>query len=167
MNTILECEMFRIKEVPHPTAEVEILIAELDEYLCSLYPNESNHLAPVSELFTDATVFLVATMGDQLIGCGSVIVASEGYAEVKRLYVRNAFRQLKVAKAIMFEIERHMLAVGVSRLCLETGVKQEAAVNLYKRLGYFEREPFGSYIADPLSCFFEKQLVTSKSHPHT
>jgi putative acetyltransferase len=42
---------------------------------------------------------------------------------------------------------------------LETGVRQPAALALYRSHGYVERGPFGSYAADPLSTFFEKRLA--------
>ena len=42
---------------------------------------------------------------------------------------------------------------------LETGIHQPEALGLYRRLGYVERGPFGSYALDPLSVFFEKRLA--------
>ena len=50
---------------------------------------------------------------------------------------------------------------GVTRLQLETGVANHDALTLYRRNGYRERGPFGSYAADPLSVFMEKALPRS------
>ncbi len=41
---------------------------------------------------------------------------------------------------------------------LETGIKSDEALGLYRRSGYIERGPFGAYRADPLSIFMEKVL---------
>jgi putative acetyltransferase len=45
---------------------------------------------------------------------------------------------------------------GIRLYRLETGIKQPEALGLYRKLGYRERPPFGSYRADPLSVFMEK-----------
>jgi putative acetyltransferase len=42
---------------------------------------------------------------------------------------------------------------------LETGVVSHAALALYRRAGFAEREPFADYGPDPLSVFMEKQLT--------
>jgi putative acetyltransferase len=42
---------------------------------------------------------------------------------------------------------------------LETGIKQPEAIALYRKFGYAERGPFGSYQPDPLSLFMEKRLA--------
>ncbi|CCE05871.1 IAA acetyltransferase (fragment) [Bradyrhizobium sp. STM 3843] len=41
---------------------------------------------------------------------------------------------------------------------LETGIRQPAAIELYRSAGYVETQPFGSYELDPLSIFMEKKL---------
>lgn len=47
---------------------------------------------------------------------------------------------------------------GIPRLRLETGVRQPAAISLYRQLGYQEIAPFGDYVQHPLSVFFEKTV---------
>jgi ribosomal protein S18 acetylase RimI-like enzyme len=42
---------------------------------------------------------------------------------------------------------------------LETGVSQREAIGLYERMGYRKIAPFGDYPEDPLSFFYEKQIV--------
>ena len=48
---------------------------------------------------------------------------------------------------------------GVRVIRLETGVRQPESLALYRRHGYTERGPFGSYQRDPLSTFFEKWIA--------
>ena len=58
----------------------------------------------------------------------------------------------------MAALEAKLIKEGIIFARLETGIKQTAAIGLYKSLGYQERVPFGQYVTDPLSIFMEKQL---------
>jgi len=44
-------------------------------------------------------------------------------------------------------------------LRLETGIHQHAAIGLYEREGFRPIPPFGEYKDDPLSRFYEKQIL--------
>jgi len=43
-------------------------------------------------------------------------------------------------------------------LRLETGIHQKEAIGLYERMGFQSIPPFGEYVDDPLSRFFEKRI---------
>ncbi len=58
----------------------------------------------------------------------------------------------------MAALEREAAKLGVTLMQLETGIKQPEAIALYRKLGYAERGPFGTYQPDPLSLFMEKRL---------
>jgi putative acetyltransferase len=55
-------------------------------------------------------------------------------------------------------VEAAAAAEGVRRMYLETGVKSDEAIRLYRRLGYVECAPFAAYGPDPLSVFMVKSL---------
>jgi len=44
-------------------------------------------------------------------------------------------------------------------LRLETGIFQIEAIGLYDRYGFQRRPPFGEYVEDPMSVYFEKSLA--------
>jgi putative acetyltransferase len=46
----------------------------------------------------------------------------------------------------------------VRLLRLETGIYQREAIGLYERMGFRRIPPFGEYIDDPLSVFFERKI---------
>lgn len=148
--------MIQVVELNSPIDGVEELISELDQYLISLYPSESNHLVPLTELFNEYAVFMVATLNGELAGCGSAVWNNTDYAEIKRMFVRSEFRGQGIAKKLLLGIESCLEEKGIMHYCLETGVEQKEAIGLYESCGYFERDPFGSYILDPLSRFYEK-----------
>lgn len=81
------------------------------------------------------------------------------YGEIKRMYVRPAFRGMGFAKRLLHHLSDHARAHGVSLLRLETGIHQHEAIGLYERLGFRRIAPFGDYKPDPLSLFYEKSLV--------
>jgi putative acetyltransferase len=96
------------------------------------------------------------------VGCAGVAL-SETFAEVKRMYVRPATRGSGVADALLARIEAATRDAGLTRLCLETGDRQLAAMRVYGRAGFVRCAPFGPYAAmSPTSIatsvFFEKHL---------
>ena len=149
--------MLTIKPVDPNQIEVMHLIEQLDAYQSSLYPPESNHLDAIDELSQSNAFFLAAYMGSEICGIGSVKLIDE-YGEIKRVYVPSNQRGKGIAKAIIKELESHLIKQAVSYARLETGIYQQEAIKLYETLGYYRIDPFGEYKADPLSVFMEKEM---------
>ena len=150
--------MLTIKPVDPNQIEVMHLIEQLDAYQSSLYPPASNHLDSIDELSKTSAFFLAAYFDSEICGIGSVKLLGE-YGEIKRLYVPLNQRGKGIARAIIKELESHLIKQAVSYARLETGIYQQAAIKLYETLGYCRIDPFGEYKADPLSVFMEKKLV--------
>ena len=171
-----------ISLAPIVGAEADHLLVLSDEYMASLYPAESNHLVSSESLRTGDAIFLGAftssTMssssgtadqpgkkgglpsgGDvgECIGCVAARFYREaGYAEIKRLYVQEAYRGRGLSRTLMNAIEAEILAEGIDCARLEMGIYQPAADALYRSIGYHDIPPFGEYLVDPLSQFLEK-----------
>jgi len=142
----------------HPQAQA--LIALSEAYMSALYPAESNHFEPATGLRPPHGSFYGLWRGDVLVGCGGVKFFSEdGYGEIKRLFVLGSERGKGAARQLMARLEAELVERGTPLARLETGIHQPEALSLYRRLGYIECEPFGSYAPDPLSAFFEKALA--------
>ena len=150
----------------HPgTAEASRLIAELDAYLDPLYPRESQHGYSIDKLIEQRVEFFVVCHDGEPAGCGGVQFIFdphdpvEYYGELKRMYVRNEYRGLGLARRLLEHLETLALDRGVTVMRLETGIHQPEAVGLYDRCGYHRIPPFGSYPPDdPLSLCYEKRL---------
>lgn len=139
--------------------EALALVAELDAHLEPLYPPESRHGLTVDGLRAANVFFALARdESGHAMGCGAVMHA-EGYAELKRMYVRPTARKHGVGAAIIGFLERHAADHGFTTVRLETGTKQEEALSFYRGMGYARRGPFGAYRPDPLSIFMEKILI--------
>jgi len=157
-----------IELAPITGTEADHLLLLSDAYMASLYPPESNHLVSSESLRTGDAVFIGALLrpvGDAQITdtaerCVACVAArfyrEEGYAEIKRLYVEEAFRGNGLAKRLMLAIETEVVAQDIHCARLEMGIYQPEADALYRSLGYREIPPFGDYQLDPLSQFLEK-----------
>lgn len=138
--------------------EILRLLDLSDAYAASLYPAESNHLVDLSTLEKPTVSFFVARNGEAIVGCAALVEAGDGTAEIKRMFVDPQARGLKAASRLMDRLEEQAGTLGLSAIRLETGIYQPEAIGLYRKYGYVEIEPFGSYQPDPLSIFMEKRL---------
>ena len=151
-----------LEHVQSPTDDARALIGELEAELGGTYAPEQRHGLSVERLFRPAVMFFVARSGRQAVGCGGVAF-EDGFAEVKRMYVRPRARGSGVAPAILARLEEEARSRGVARLTLETGDAQHAAIRFYERSGFTRCGAFGSYAAMPpgaieRSVFFEKRI---------
>ena len=134
------------------------LLAELDAALHEYpYPPESRHAFSVEKLIRESVAFFVASYDGQLAACGGVKLFAD-YGEVKRMYVRPAFRRKGLGKAILDHLAEHARAHDVNTLRLETGIHQVEAIGLYDGWGFYRRGPFGDYKNDPNTVYFEKSI---------
>lgn len=143
------------------------LIEELEAILSPGYPDESRHGYSIDKLIEQQVEFFVLYHDGEPAGCGGVqfyadqadaAQAHGQYGEVKRMYVRDTFRGLGLAKRMLRHLEEQTLAQGMTMLRLETGIHQTEAIGLYEKSGFYRIRPFGEYREDPLSLFFEKRI---------
>jgi putative acetyltransferase len=138
--------------------EVERLLALADERAALLYPAESRHGLSLAALLAQAAQFCVARHEGRAAGCGGYVLLPKRSAEMKRVFVMASARGQGLGRAIVQAREAAAAAEGVRRMYLETGVRSDEALRLYRRLGYEVCGPFGAYGPDPLSVFMIKAL---------
>jgi putative acetyltransferase len=143
---------------PPRQADVVRLLELSDAYAASLYPTDSNHMVDVSSLEKPGVSFFVARNGDRVIGCCALVEAGDGTAEIKRMFVDEAARGLKLGRRLMETILERGDALRLLAIRLETGIYQPEAIALYRAYGFVEIGAFGNYRPDPLSIFMEKKL---------
>lgn len=142
------------------SAEAVRLIAELDAHLNRhSYPPESRHAFSVDKLVREGVAFFIVLCEGEPAGCGGVKLFGTEYGEVKRMYVRPAYRGLGLGKVILKRLAEYARERRVNVLRLETGIYQKEAIGLYERFGFRRRPPFGEYKEDPLSVYFEKSIA--------
>jgi len=148
-----------ISEERPDTSDAASLIGELDAHLASLYAVESRHGFSVEKLLGDGVTFFVTRDGGRPAGCGGVLLVGREYAEIKRMYVRPAFRGRRLGHLMLDRLVAHARHHGLTVIRLETGVHQHEAIALYERYGFRPIPPFGPYRDDPVSRCYEMRLV--------
>lgn len=145
---------------PFESADVQGLITALDAALAAIYPPEQR-FGPnlrAAQVEGGQGVFLVARRSGSPIACGGIRLLDPRSAELKRMFCVAEQRGRGVGRALLTRLEDEARSLGVSRLKLETGVHQEAAIALYRRAGFEAVECWGEYRSSPTSVCFEKHL---------
>lgn len=90
----------------------------------------------------DGRLYL-AYSDDQLAGCGALKKLDDGICEMKRLFVRDAFRGQKIGVELIDRILADSRAIGYKKIRLDTyPPKMGKAVSLYESYGFKEIEPY-------------------------
>jgi ribosomal protein S18 acetylase RimI-like enzyme len=147
--------MIEITAVSSPTDDLRLLVGELNDELGALYSAEQRHGLALDALFQPHIRFFVARADGRPAGCGGVALF-EGFAEIKRMYVRAELRGQGIADAIMARLMAETAQAGQTLLKLETGVYSGAAIQFYRRCGFVV---CGAY--EPYSSMAPQAIVTS------
>lgn len=141
------------------TPDAVALIEELETHLAAFYPAESRHGFSVEKLLREEVAFFLLRDAGMPAACGGIKLFGTDYGELKRMYVRPAFRGRGFGKLMLDHLADHARRHGVSLLRLETGIHQREAIGLYERMGFRRIPPFPPYREDPLSRCYEKRLL--------
>ena len=100
----------------------------------------------------------VAWEGGEAVGCVALQPIGENAGEVKRMYVRPAFRGKGIARrlaTLVIDEARHR---GYAKLRLGTLSSMEPAQNLYRSLGFVPVEPYRA-VEFGTTLFYELDLA--------
>ena len=101
-------------------------------------------------------MFLVAFFEGRPIGCGGVKLTSSQVGYIKRMWIDSGHRGLGLGRALLRALENAAQDLGCSIVQLETNRSLTGAIQLYRKSGYREVEPFNDeYYAHH---WFEKEL---------
>jgi ribosomal protein S18 acetylase RimI-like enzyme len=150
-------------EIADPASDdAAALLRELDAEIARIYPGAPFHSLTAADLGRAEVAFAIARVDGAAAACGAVRVGVvEGDvrpAEIKRMYVRPAFRRRGLARAILQALERAAAASGAEVVRIETGARQPEAIALYRSAGYQPIPPFGEYIGNVVSRCFAKRI---------
>lgn len=98
---------------------------------------------PETDFAPPRGLFLIARVSGHAVGCAGVRLLDEHTAEIKRMYVADEARGHGVGRYLLTHLERHATSRGATRIMLETGRRNTAALALYRRAGYV---PCPSYV---------------------
>ena len=92
---------------------------------------------------------LCAQLDDgKIIGCVAYHKHTAERCEMKRLFVREGYRNFHAGKKLVEEILKFAKADGFKEMVLDTITPLKSAIGLYKKFGFVETEP---YYNNPMS----------------
>ncbi len=114
------------------------------EYAASLGVDLSfqNFDEELASLPGDYDPILVARWNDHLAGCVALHALGEGICEMKRLFVRPAYRAHRIGRALAKRIIDEARARGYRAMRLDTLPSMHDAMRLYESLGFVDIEPY-------------------------
>lgn len=112
------------------------------------YNSEIEHLTDKYGL-PNGRLYIVKVK-NQVAGCIGLRKIDDENCEVKRLYVRPAFRGHKLAIKLIEKIIDDAKEIGYKSMLLDTLPFLKEAIHLYKKLGFYEIESYNNNPMDTL-----------------
>lgn len=155
----------RLDELSDP--RIEAFMQEHLQDMRATSPPESVHALDMDQLRQPNIRFWTAWLPDgeaaapgRLAGTGALKHLDAEHAELKSMRTAATARGQGVGRAVLEHILGQAVDLGYQRISLETGTQPffEPACQLYKRYGFTDCAPFGSYGLDPHSRFMSRLL---------
>ncbi|AWN23313.1 N-acetyltransferase [Deinococcus irradiatisoli] len=132
-------------------ARAHVLMAAQQRELRALYNDTDERTEPFDPASLEGGVLLGVEEGGELLAIGGLkplgaVPGEAPSAEIKRMYTRPEARGRQLGRQVLDGLIAWARGHGLTRLVLETGDQQAAAIGLYESAG-FERIPnFGYYV---------------------
>lgn len=153
-------QQIRLAETAESLREVRALFGEyarsLGFDLC--FQDFDRELAELpGEYASPGGCILLAGEGREIMGCVALRPLESGVCEMKRLYVRPAFRGRALGRRLVEAIIEESRTRGYKTMRLDTVPAMKEAIALYRSLGF---QPIAPYRPNPIpgAMFFEFRL---------
>ena len=146
-----------IRFVGPESRDFRALAAELDAYYFSIVGDIQNRYAHVNRP-ENMQALAVVYDGQMPVAIGAWKRIDEKTVEIKRIYVRPAYRRQGVASALISALEDHGAQAGAVQFILETARNTDSSHQLYLSLGYKIIDYYGSPAgAENCLCFYKER----------
>jgi GNAT superfamily N-acetyltransferase len=149
----------QFKNTNGSNADFILLCHELDAFLNDIVGGEENRTqyVPYNQL-NDIHDVIVAYDNNIPIGCASFKKYDAECAEVKRVFIRQAYRGKGISKKLMQLLEEKAKENRYTYLVLESGEPLVEAMRLYHSIGYEAIPNYGQYKDMPNSICMKKRI---------
>lgn len=86
--------------------------------------------------------FYLVEVDGALVGMGALHRFEDGVAELRRMYVRPAYRGSRLGGRVMARLLEDARSLGFDWIRLESGPFMTAAHHLYEEAGFVDRDPY-------------------------
>lgn len=146
-----------IKEVNVSNPDLISLVKELDLFFEELWGSSASYYQRFHQL-SQMAHSVVYYDNNKPVGCGCFKVIDKHTIEIKRMYVRNEYRHLKIASQIIENLEKEAIKCGYHIATLQTGKDMSGSIQFYAKMGYYLVENYGPFIDDELCVCMKKEL---------
>lgn len=157
---LIEIIFIRHENDPLLSTAKELFIAyqqELDEDLC--FQNFTSELEnPLKKYGPPNGILLLAKYENNIAGCVALQPLEEANSgEMKRLYVKPAFRKHQIGAYLVEELIKEAKNKGYTKMKLDTLERLQPAIKLYEKFGFVNTS---AYYTNPLAqvVYMEKDL---------
>lgn len=148
--------MISIQKTTSDNPDFQNLTRLFDEYLVDIDGDEKDFFAQYNQIYLEHVI--VYYENEIALGCGAFKEYEPKVAEIKRMFVLPDQRGKGIAVSILNELENWAKAEDYDSCMLETSVRLESAIALYKKSGYKVIPNYGQYIGVESSVCMEKNI---------
>lgn len=129
---------------------------ELGEDLC-FQSFDAELVDPLKKYGGEKGAVFIAYVDQEAAGCIALTTIGEGVCEMKRLYVRPAYRKFGVGRKLVKQLLEAAPAMGFGEMKLDTLRRLSPAIKLYEDFGF---EHTSAYYSNPLDevVYMKKSL---------
>jgi putative acetyltransferase len=98
---------------------------------------------------------LLALQGNETVGCVALRSIDDGTCEMKRLYVRPAFKGQGIGRVLAESALTAARCIGYKKMRLDTLASMKEAISLYQSFGFRHIDP---YYDNPSDCAIFMEL---------
>jgi len=146
--------MIIIKKTTSDDLDFKYLTQLFDDYLVDIDGDEKDFFAFYNQVYIQNV--LICYDNKVAIGCGAFKEYELKVAEIKRMFVLPEQRGKGIATSILNQLEFWAAASGYNSCILETSIRLESAIALYKKMGYEISPNYGQYIGVESSVCMRK-----------
>jgi GNAT superfamily N-acetyltransferase len=148
--------MITIKKTTSDDLDFKCLTKLFGDYLVDIDGDEKDFFAFYNQVYIQNV--LICYDNEVAIGCGAFKEYEPKVAEIKRMFVLSEQSGKGITASIFNQLEFWAATSGYTSCILETSIRLESAIALYKKMGYEIIPNYGQYIGVESSVCMKKNI---------